>query len=186
MQHLGDGIYYLEDFFPLHKELKKEVEIECDKVNFLDDENKEIPYDIKDKSGYFLIKNISPLSNLILELNSLIQSKIELFLNKKLISQWKNTENVGVIGRYPIGGSMPDHQDRVYSSDEYYFYSSVYYINENYKGGRLFFPEKNIGVNPKENSIVLLPSHLTHRSEEIVDGQKIISATFFKEIENAN
>ncbi len=186
MQYLGDGIYCLEDFFPLHKKLKEQVISECKVAEFTDYENNKIPVDTVNKSGYFLIKKESYLYDLILELNLSIESKIESFFNKKFISQWKNTENIGVISRYAIGGSLPDHADRVHLTGEYYSYSCVYYINENYKGGRLFFPEKNIGINPKENSIVFLPSHLIHRSEEITDGEKIVSATFFKETNNAD
>lgn len=186
MQHLGDGIYYLQNFFPLHKELKEKVKAECNIAEFIDYENNKIPNDTVNKTGYFLIKKQSSLYDLISELNSKIESKIESFFNKKFISQWKNTENVGVISRYAIGGFLSDHADRVHLSGEYYSYSCVYYINESYKGGRLFFPEKNIGINPKENSIVFLPSHLVHRSEEVIDGEKIVSATFFKEINNAN
>lgn len=186
MQHLGDGIYYLENFFSSHKELKKKTEIECNRATFLDYENNEIPYGVMSKSGYFLIKKESPLHDLIIELNSKIQICIESFLGKKFISQWENTEHVGVIGRYPVSGSLPDHADKIYLSDEYYSYSSVFYINGSYKGGRLFFPEKNIGINPKENSVVFLPSHFIHRSEEIISGEKIVSPTFFKEIKNAN
>jgi len=176
----------MEDFFSSHKKLKEKVQAECNKALFMDYQNNRILPSTKNESGYFLIKEESSLYNLILELNYKIQSKIESFLNKILISQWQDTENIGVISRYSVGGSLPDHADRVHLSGEYYFYSCVYYINENYKGGRLFFPEKNIGINPKENSIIFLPSHLIHRSEEITDGQKIVSATFFKEIENAN
>lgn len=186
MQHLGDGIYCLEDFFLLHKKLKQQVVAECSVAEFTDYENNKIPVDTVNKSGYFLIKKESYLYDLILELNLSIESKIESFFNKKFISQWKNTENIGVISRYAIGGSLPDHADRVHLSGEYYSYSCVYYINENYKGGRLFFPEKNIGITPKENSIVFLPSHLIHRSEEITDGEKIVSATFFKEMNSAD
>jgi hypothetical protein len=186
VQHLGDEIFYLENFFSQHKNLKEKVEIECNRVAFLDYENNEIPYGVMNKSGYFLIKKESPLHDLILELNFKIQLEIEIILNKKLISQWQNTEHVGVIGRYPTGGSLPDHADKVHLQDEYYYYSSVYYLNNNYKGGKLFFPEKNISVEPKENSVVFLPSHFIHRSEEIISGEKIVSPTFFKEIKNAN
>ena len=186
MQHLGEGIYYVENFFPLHKKLKEKIEIECNKVVFLDYESKEIPYGIMNKSGYFLIKKDSPLHDLVLELNLKIQLEIELFLNKKYISQWKNTENVGVVGRCPTGESLADHADKVHLSDEYYSYSSVYYLNGDYEGGKLFFPEKNIGIKPKENSVVFLPSHFIHRAEEVVSGVKIALPTFFKEIKNAN
>lgn len=180
MQHLGDGIYYLEDFFSLHNKLKEEVEIECNRAVFTDFANNRIPDDAANKSGYFLIKKESSLHDLVLELNSKIQSKIESFLDKKLISQWHDTENTGVISRYAIGGSLPDHADRVHLTGEYYYYSCVYYLNKNYTGGRLFFPEQNIEVNPKENSVVFLPSHYVHRSDEVTDGEKIVSVTFFR------
>jgi hypothetical protein len=186
MQHLGDGIYYLENFFSLHKKLKEKVEIECNKVTFFDYENIEIPHGIMNKSGYFLIKKQSSLHDLIKELNYKIQLEIELFLNKKFTSQWHGTEHVGAIGRYPIGGSLPDHSDKIYLSEEHYSYSSVYYINASYSGGKLFFPEKNIGITPKENSVVFLPSHFIHRSEEIISGVKIVSPAFFKEVTNAD
>lgn len=186
MQHLGSGIYYLENFFDFHQELKEKVKIECNNTTFIDYENAEIPRGVMNKSGYFLIKENSSLCYLIKKLNLQIKSNIESFLNKKFISQWENTEYFGVIGRYPIGGSLPDHADKVYLSDQYYSYSSVYYINDHYEGGRLFFPEEDIGINPKENSVVFLPSHLIHRSEQITKGEKIVSPTFFKEIKNAN
>lgn len=181
MESFGSGIFYKKDFYYDYENLKQKVMNECEKAIFFDEEDKEVSRKKMDKGGYFLVKKQSDIYKDISNLNIFTKNKLENFFNKKYKSQWENTEYIGAIGLYPTGGFSDDHTDKIHNSQDHYSYSVVFYLNDNYKGGSLFFPEKNIRIFPEKNSAVFLPSDLIHRSEKILFGEKIIIPTFFKE-----
>jgi hypothetical protein len=46
-------------------------------------------------------------------------------------------------------------------------YGMIYYINDNYEGGEIYYPELNLKIKPKANSLVIHPSNLLHEVFEI-------------------
>ena len=68
---------------------------------------------------------------------------------------------------WPNGLSMDVHADNVWENGEpnYYpwrAYSGVLYLNE-FEGGKTFFPELGIEIEPKIGKLVLFPSGSTHK-----------------------
>lgn len=59
--------------------------------------------------------------------------------------------------------------------------SAVIYLNENYKGGEINFPNQNIMIKPSAGSIVIFPSipPYYHESKEVVEGIKYMSPAFW-------
>ena len=53
-------------------------------------------------------------------------------------------------------------------------YSSVFYINDNYTGGELFFPEYDIIIKPKAGNFITWPSNAKymHGVTNVVDGYR--------------
>jgi hypothetical protein len=59
--------------------------------------------------------------------------------------------------------------------------SSVLYLNDNYEGGELNFPNQGIRIKPKAGSIVIFPSvpPFVHESTKIISGTKYMSPGFW-------
>ncbi len=59
--------------------------------------------------------------------------------------------------------------------------SSVMYLNDNYVGGEIHFPNQGITIKPTAGSIVVFPSipPFLHESKKIVSGTKYMSPAFW-------
>lgn len=190
MQHLGSGVYRIQDFFYRHKEFKNFILNEINELNFDNYQNN--PLEKNESNSYdFLIKPVDKsnekLYEIVSDLNAHMLKTLNKVLNTDHISQWNDTPYCGIVTCYNPGNFFMDHNDTIYmEEDKRMTYTCVYYVNEDFDGGNLFFPSINLTVKPMENSLVLIPSDLIHRAEEIKTGKKIISTTFFKEIKSAN
>jgi Rps23 Pro-64 3,4-dihydroxylase Tpa1-like proline 4-hydroxylase len=190
VQHLGNGIYRIENFFSLHKKFKDLILNQIDNLDFFSYQNN--PFKKNDVDSHdFLVKFVDSSNPILYEivssLNAQMLEVLNLTLNTTHVSQWEGSQYCGGITCYNPGNFFMDHNDLLYSDEEKKMtYTCVYYLNQDFEGGNLFFPELKITVKPIENSLVLLPSHLIHRAEEVISGNKIISATFFRETKNAN
>jgi len=73
--------------------------------------------------------------------------------------------------RYEKGGFLPAHQDLGVSSR---VLSSVMYLNGNYEGGEISFPNSGISIKPEAGSIIFFPSNFlyVHEVAEITDGTR--------------
>jgi predicted 2-oxoglutarate/Fe(II)-dependent dioxygenase YbiX len=67
--------------------------------------------------------------------------------------------------------------------------SACLYLNDDYDGGEIAFPDQSITIKPKAGSLVIFPSSKPyfHASQEIHSGNKYLCQTFWsmspKEIE---
>ena len=198
MQHLGNNIYYVEDFFSEHKAFMQEAKKATkDLVFYGNDNNERIDYNYRviDKdaiglSGWAIVDETIPeLNSLHKKLMSAVKQKIESFFNKNYESQWEiaKANYSGILVLYQTGSGCGDHTDTVFENpEEAYSYSSVYYINDDYEGGEIVFPEINLSFKPKENSLIFLPSYMVHRVDTLTAGEKLTCPTFFREIKNGN
>ncbi len=75
--------------------------------------------------------------------------------------------------KYPVGRAIGPHVDS-YGDDNYRTLSSVIYLNDDYEGGELYFPNQEVKIKPEAGSIVLFPSvdPYYHQSLEIISGMK--------------
>ena len=65
--------------------------------------------------------------------------------------------------------------------------SAVAYLNDDYEGGELHFPEQNVTIKPSAGSIVVFPSEAPfyHQSLPVTKGAKYMSPAFWtKWLEN--
>lgn len=62
--------------------------------------------------------------------------------------------NISSISKYSEGKFMGPHTDEKSGA----YFSAVGYLNDNYRGGELGFPNQNISIKPEAGSIVIFPS----------------------------
>lgn len=81
------------------------------------------------------------------------------------------------ISRYDTGSELELHTDTYLNKS---YISAVLYLNDDYEGGELYFPEQDIRIKPSAGSIVVFPSTdpFSHQSEAIISGEKYISSVF--------
>jgi hypothetical protein len=81
----------------------------------------------------------------------------------------KSTEGLLSVLKYGKTGYLPEHQDQGVSSR---VLSTVAYLNDNYSGGEIYFPQVDIEIKPSAGSIIFFPSNFvfTHTVKPITDG----------------
>ena len=74
--------------------------------------------------------------------------------------------------KYEPGHHFMEHHDHGYSYN--CVVSLVAYINDDYEGGEIEFPEQNIKIKPEEGSVLIFPTYhpFIHKSYEVKNGYK--------------
>ena len=128
----------------------------------------------------------SPYRNLIWDNNQhLIKDdkilKYLLFKTKKLFPDRKKTDP-NVISRFKNKSHMGPHVDN--PGDNNLEFGCVIYLNDNYDGGEIFYPELNIKYKPKAGSLICHPSKSPYLHEvlPVYNGNRFI-ISFFVEYE---
>ena len=82
--------------------------------------------------------------------------------------------------KFVKGFSLNPHVDTL--SEESLHIASVYYINDDYTGGEINFPNHNLKIKPKANSVIVFPGNENYLHEviEIVDKDRYSSALWFQ------
>ena len=73
----------------------------------------------------------------------------------------------------------PDGSDHPYA---YRKYGCVYYLNDDYEGGEIYFPNFDVEVKPKSNTMIFFPGDLDHLHgvREITKGVRHTIASFWR------
>ena len=74
--------------------------------------------------------------------------------------------------RYPVGGQYVDHRDSPSIEATSRRLSLVCYLNENFTGGELHFPELELALVPASGIVVAFTPALLHRAEPVRSGTK--------------
>lgn len=84
------------------------------------------------------------------------------------------------ISKYIEGAYMGPHTDS-YDDDEKPTISVVAYLNDEYQGGEINFPNQGVNIKPEAGSIVVFPSRspYVHESKTIISGTKYMSPGFW-------
>lgn len=80
--------------------------------------------------------------------------------------------------RYAPGDFFEEHVDSVPGLER--TVSLVYYLNDDYDGGDLYFTKLNLRVSPQKNSLIIFPSNYvySHVAEQVTAGEKIAIVSF--------
>ena len=71
------------------------------------------------------------------------------FMGQYLLTKWSS------------GSKMNPHVDT--DSQKHQHIVCMYYINDNYDGGEIFFPDYDLKIKPKSNSIIMFPGNENYR-----------------------
>jgi hypothetical protein len=107
------------------------------------------------------------------QISSLITKRLEsAFSNEHRFNSW-NT-----IRRFREGNSLVEHWDAELDSNVYY--GAIYYINDNFLGGELYYPNINFTHKPKANSLVIHSSSqkYKHGVKQVKSGTRYFMTEF--------
>ena len=90
-------------------------------------------------------------------------------------SYFIDTENIPV-KKWQVGSSMGPHADG-YDGNTDLAFSLVCYLNDDYEGGEISFPDHNITIKPKKGSLIMFPSQtpFIHEVKPILSGERYMS-----------
>jgi hypothetical protein len=82
--------------------------------------------------------------------------------------------------KFVKGFSLDPHVDTLSSEGNHI--ASVYYINDNYVGGEINFPDHELKIKPKSNSLIIFPGNenYLHEVKKIIDKDRHTSAMWFQ------
>lgn len=86
------------------------------------------------------------------------------------------------IRKYDTGADMGKHVDSEDPTDKSHpVVSGVLYLNDDYEGGEIYFPEQNIKIKPSAGSMIMFPSYRPyfHHPLEITSGNKYMIPFFW-------
>jgi len=152
---IHDEIYEIEEFIS-----QLEVNSILDKID--DNWNK------SDNVWDNRIKILEPTPKEFLDIRERISN---LFLSYAKVNYIIN------IHRFEVGGSMGVHTDKMPSNNVEY--GIVCYLNNNYTGGEIYYPDLDIKLKPKARSIVLHPGNVNHGVSEVTSGDTRYFLTTF-------
>ena len=108
--------------------------------------------------------------------------------------EYSYPENTQLV-RWEVGEDMASHSDfsptadnnksnqKFWSSytDTYRTYSGIFYINDDYEGGEIYFPSFDIEIKPKQGSLVIFPSNdnYTHGVKEVTKLNRYTIAAWY-------
>ena len=82
--------------------------------------------------------------------------------------------------RYEVGEEYKEHVDC--GNGVFRTLSAILYLNDDYVGGELVFPELDLVIKPKAGDLLLFPSNFSyvHKAAPITSGTKYSVVTWFK------
>jgi Rps23 Pro-64 3,4-dihydroxylase Tpa1-like proline 4-hydroxylase len=76
-----------------------------------------------------------------------------------------------VVSKYVMGCHIKPHTDTDFYNTSRVF-TGIYYLNENYEGGEIFFPKFSIAIRPQRGSLLLFFSEYLHGVRPITSGER--------------
>jgi 2OG-Fe(II) oxygenase superfamily len=128
--------------------------------------------------------------NRIMPLRSLNLNKEDfIFLNKIDLKILQSSElilkdNFNLkSGIYNLLRALPGHEMGVHTDDDLPItkWGVVLYLNDDYVGGEIFYPERNLSLKPLKNSLVIHKSTIKHGVKEVISGKRYYVTAFLDE-----
>jgi hypothetical protein len=175
INELYKGIYEVSNF--LSKEDYEKFDNTLKHIFFLGDKESRKTYET-------VIEGMSlmPITNETLQtfLNTKIKEEIfNLFKNNKIPSNKpiKHMIDINEIGFYLENQFKGTHSDN--GGNQNIEFGIVYYHNEDYEGGEIFYDDLNISIKPKANTVIIHSGELKHHTKVVTNhGLRIVITTF--------
>lgn len=153
----SDGVYEVENFLAEHE------------INSILMSNNDGNF-IKSHPGNI----IRPLGKEVLPLISNISNRLMSYFN----NAHSHTE-IGNIRRLTDGEFMSSHVDGGYpNSDKTIVFGVAIYLNDDFTGGEINYPNLNLSIKPKKASIVIHDASLLHKVLPVGVGNRYSITTF--------
>lgn len=94
--------------------------------------------------------------------------------------KWLEQKYLG-IRRYDSGSIMFAHEDGGVPIAPRY--TALFYFNEDYDGGEISFPDKNLSIKPNKNSVIIFPSKTVHQVDMLKSGSRYLTSCYLYERE---
>jgi len=135
---------------------------------------KEQPWLARTVESQNLPKEILEILN---KTSELVYNKITDFYN---VSVNPHRQSKLHVVKFVKGFYLVPHVDTLSSEGNHM--ASVYYINDDYTGGEIDFPDHNLTIKPKANSLIIFPGNenYVHGVNEIIDNDRYSSAMWFQ------
>lgn len=138
------------------------------------------------KNGIFsTASTVDEVDLQILKIVSEVKSIIS-FCSKNYCQLYKIKEpwlpNYFSIKKYIPGADMGPHVDSSDPTDiNHPVLSGVIYLNNNYEGGEISFPNQNLKIKPEPGSLIIFPSiePYVHHPQRIISGNKYMIPLFW-------
>lgn len=125
-----------------------------------------------DSSDFWYGKNLHIHDPSILDT---VNSKME-----SMLESYHYYPNKTLLQRYKKGDFIKYHTDQWIPDLPYYIgYGFCMYYNDNYEGGELHYPDLDIVVKPKANSLYIHGGHILHGSLPVTDDRIRYFSTVF-------
>lgn len=191
------GIYYFENVISYEKELIDILNnIDLDERSYSRIPKWEPWYSSNDKSTVYGQKKFIDVSNLKKTTGDDLIDKHTLYIINSLLMapelcainfcKFNKTDQSLInldlshvsLNRYDSGQGMGPHYDGQ-DGDSNLKYSFVTYLNDDYDGGEINFPNQNVTIKPKSGSLVMFPSQkpYIHESKPVLSGVKYMYTT---------
>jgi len=91
-----------------------------------------------------------------------------------------------IVRDYAAGSVMTSHSD-FYSyvkdgEDEVTpKFTIILYINDDYEGGEIHFPNENLTIKPDAGSVLIFPSNLLHEVKTVISGNRYMTQSYIYE-----
>ena len=115
-------------------------------------------------------------NEIIIKLFDKIKKEVNFILNKDIYVY----AGLSGIYRSVVGQQMKTHHDQGLGVK--FKYGIVIYLNDDYDGGEIFYPNVGVEIKPKAYSLVLHPAHEAYRHgvKEVSRGTRYSMTTFLK------
>lgn len=131
----------------------------------------------------FIFSDNEELNKKILYLINSIKESLYMCVKSYCLS--KNIKNYEIkkdfaINKYYLNKEMGPHTDS-YKENFDKSFTILVYINDNYIGGEIEFPEQNIKIKPEAGSVLIFPTYspFLHQSHKVIEGKKYFAISEF-------
>lgn len=104
-------------------------------------------------------------------------------LDTDLTNLFINSTNVlpvSTIIRYRVGEGKGVHRDNDGEKDLLNVYGLVFYLNDDYQGGELYYPGLDFEIKPKKNSVLIHYAGIEHGVRDVKSGIRYVITSFIQ------
>lgn len=202
IHELGHGIIYIEDAFPMAKDFIEAIEDTSKKNSVIPDwtswvdtghngkvyianrqgDLKQINWDYSINKQNIYWPRIEVSNNhskdhqdayeTIKMIHEPLLETLEVWYKKTGNKRLEWISKNYTIKKYDTGKQIASHVDRVKENGHTFDWTVLVYLNDNYKGGDLYFDDLDLTISPSAGSIIFFSTDEMHTARQVTSGNK--------------